>query len=315
MSPYDRSFGWLKSQVLELDRQQDYTRARELVEEALPFFPEHRPTLVLWRAILTLRLGSPEKALAILEEAVGQGLWFGPAQLEDEDLAPLRSLPAFTALHKICQERYAEVRARSHPGILVLEPDNLVPPPYPTLFALHGNGSSPLAELEYWQPITAHRWQVVLPYSSQLIGYGRASWNDEARAVAEVCTHWKQQQRWKRIDSQHVVLAGFSRGARIALRLALEGRIPAIGFIVVCPALDASQVLLPQDACQVRLGFVLLGEHDYGAPITLAAVERLRAAGLTCEVKQYPGLGHAFPPSFAEELPALLAHYLPSAPQ
>src|SRR5579875_1560494 len=103
MSLHERSFGWLRSQVLELYRQQDYARARDLVEEALPFFPEHWPTLVLWRAILTLRLGSPEEALAILEEAIGQGLWFGPAQLEDEDLAPLRSLPAFAALEKICQ--------------------------------------------------------------------------------------------------------------------------------------------------------------------------------------------------------------------
>ncbi|RAQ95103.1 alpha/beta hydrolase [Thermogemmatispora tikiterensis] len=315
MSLHDRSFGWLRSQVLELYHQQDYARARDLTEEALPFFPEHWSTLVLWRAILTLRLGSPEEALAILEEAIGQGLWFGPAQLGDEDLAPLRSLPAFAALEQTCQERYAEAQTRSHPGILVLEPDNLVPPPYPTLFALHGNQSSPLAELEYWQPIMAHRWQVALPCSSQLVGYGLASWNDEVRAMDEVCTHWEQQQRWKRIDLQHVVLAGFSRGARIALRLALEGRIPAIGFIAICPALEASQILLPQDACQVRLGFVLLGEHDQCAPTTLAAIERLRAAGLACEVKLYPGLGHFYPPTFSEELPALLAHFVPPAPQ
>ncbi|GER81452.1 hypothetical protein KTAU_00910 [Thermogemmatispora aurantia] len=315
MSLHERSFGWLRSQVLELYRQRDYARARDLVEEALPFFPEHWPTLVLWRAILTLRLGSPEEALAILEEAIGQGLWFGPAQLEDEDLAPLRSLPAFAALEKICQERYAEAQTSSHPGILVLEPDNLVPPPYPTLFVLHGNQSSPLAELEYWQPITAHRWQVALPCSSQLVGYGLASWNDEARAMDEICTHWERQQRWKRIDPQHVVLAGFSRGARIALRLALEGRIPAIGFIAICPTLEASQTLLPQDACQVRLGFVLLGEHDQCAPTTLAAIERLRAAGLTCEVKLYSGLGHFYPPTFSEELPAFLAHFVPPAPQ
>jgi hypothetical protein len=43
MSLHERSFGWLRSQVLELYRQRDHARARDLVEEALPFSPNISP--------------------------------------------------------------------------------------------------------------------------------------------------------------------------------------------------------------------------------------------------------------------------------
>jgi hypothetical protein len=288
MSLPSESFRQLQSEAPELDRRQEYARARALLEEDLPFFCAHLPGLILWRAYLTIRQGKLEEALAILEEAVAQELWFGPAQLEDESLNPLRSLPAFATATQSCQERYAEAQSRSHPGILVPEPDNPVPLPDPTLFVLHGNQSSPLAELEYWQPMTAHGWQVVLPYSSQPVAYGLAGWNEEACALEEVCIHWEQQQCRK----------------RIAPGLAQEGGIPAIGFIAICPALEANQVFLPHDACRVRLGLFLPGEHDEGTPATLATTEGLRASGLSCEVPQDPGLSHDFPPGFAEELPA-----------
>ncbi|WP_206336212.1 hypothetical protein, partial [Streptomyces torulosus] len=75
--------------------------ALKAVTDAAPGLPRRRADLAHLTACLLALTGRPEDALAELRAALGDGAWWSPAILvEDDDLAAVRDLPGFDALLK-----------------------------------------------------------------------------------------------------------------------------------------------------------------------------------------------------------------------
>jgi predicted esterase len=301
------AFARLKRSVLADYQQQHYAQALALVNEALTALPAQRPRLLYWRACLTARLGERAEALASLAAALAEGAWFSRSELQDEALTPLQDDPDYRQLLQICGEREAAARAQAQPTLYLRKPSTM-DPPCALLLALHGNQSSVREEGAYWEAAVHVGWLLALPQSSQLVSCDRASWTAWSQARQEVERHWEQLRREYVLDEQRLVLAGFSRGAALAIALALSGACPATGFVAVCPALRPEELPTPQPTCRVRRGYILVGELDPGWAASLTLVAALRQTGIACQLLSYPTLGHDFPPTFPSQLAGLLTN-------
>ena len=112
------------------------------------------------------------------------------------------------------------------------------------------------------------------------------------------------------IDSQRVVLAGFSQGGGLALWLAMTGVIQARGLVLVGPFLPNVNVIIPlmekHDPRGLRV-YLVAGQRDrycFGVAKQLAAL--LPHYGVICHLGEYSDLEHSFPKDFGKKLPDAL---------
>ena len=302
------------ARAVERYMAEDYTGAYELATAGLDQFPNNRNFVQGLRAMLAGKLGEKEIVFSILCEVIeDREHWVGKRFWQDEDFNSVRNDPEFARLRAISDERLKAAQATVKPELTTFDPPGASPTP-PLLIALHGNASSVFWHQKHWQPAAAQGWLVALPQSSQLAGHDTNdqyayNWDHEPTVDREIRTNYAALNG--RFDENQIVVAGFSRGAENAVRLALQGVIPARGFIAVCPGGPYSQEPELWDAViaagrPVR-GWIIMGGKDFSNKGTEALIEKLRAAGLAVKVSVYDDMGHDYPPDFQARLPDMLA--------
>jgi acetyl esterase/lipase len=151
---------------------------------------------------------------------------------------------------------------------------------------------------------------VALPLSTQLIGTDRAVWDDRGQGIVEVRDHLARLQAEYPVDPDRIVLGGFSMGGQLAAWMAVSGVVKVRGFYVVAPYisdLEEWNGLIENAASHdLRVGFLLGAEDTVSGKTPEELAQRLRAAGVPCELDIIPGLRHAYPPDFASRLARML---------
>jgi hypothetical protein len=130
------------------------------------------------------------------------------------------------------------------------------------------------------------------------------------------CRACRRSRRWSRcsargmlrrdydLDEDRSIIAGFSMGGEMALRLALDGSVPVHGFILLAPSgpPDQGEWLPPLRHATPHLrGYVILGADDGAVsdePIQ-ALVDQLNDNGIPCGFEILTGVGHEYPPDLA----------------
>ena len=87
----------------------------------------------------------------------------------------------------------------------------------------------------HWQSMQDSDWLVALPQSSQLSGRDVYVWNDMTKAELEAKLHYLELKKTHQIEDYKNILAGFSKGAHVAIQAALQSWMPVAGFIAVAP--------------------------------------------------------------------------------
>src|SRR5262249_45776663 len=279
--------------------------ALELLTQEGDAFPEQAVTALYLRSCLAARVGRTELALAILEDAIGRGFWYGEEMLrQSPSWQSLQGLPGFEHMAAICMARQGQ--ARTGPDLLVEEPVGaaFAGQARPLFLALHGNGDRAARALAGWRPIVARGWLLAAPQSSQIGATSAYGWFDEEVALREVAEQYATLRERFAIAADHVLLAGFSMGGEIALRLALRRTIPARGFLLLGPggnmtdgAPEAWLPLIAEAAATGLRGALLIGEEDANSSQDAVRVlaELLGAHGVPCMLETLPGLGHEYP--------------------
>jgi len=276
-----------------------YTKVANL----LPYEPSCRIRLAGCRA----RLGEADAAFAELNSAIGFG-WCDPAALEaSADLESLRKDPRFAGAVRAaaaCRDETLVVRPpRGRPaGLLVV---------------LHGLGCGPRSEVPYWAPAADARGLVIAApraparFGPLLFGWQRAGAKDSTTAdyydldaaQRRVEDAIAEARRRHPTAAGPVVLAGFSQGAGVALRL-IAGRPDRYrGAISVCGLHSSSDERQWQPAARggVRVHF-FAGEFDKLLPRSRTAADALRAAGVPTRFDVVKNGGHEFPTDATERL-------------
>jgi predicted esterase len=307
--------------VLSLYMQENYTGAFDLASRGLELFPENKNFVEGVRAMLAARLNDTDLAFTLLRQLFdGTGYWVGERFWLDTDFDSIRDDPEFERLRAVSTARLAAAQAGVKPELTTFAPDPL-PASLPLLVALHGNVSSVFWHKAHWLPAADRGWLVAMPQSSQLGGHDTHneyafSWDDEQIVDQETREHCAALKSRYSLDGERIVVAGFSRGAENAVRLAFQGVIPARGFIAVCPggpySLDPAlwDSVLETAAGRDQRGYVIVGGQDTHGEGGKALAEKLRTAGFAVELAVYDDMGHDYPPDFAARLPEMLAFVL-----
>jgi predicted esterase len=300
---------WTKAQRAYADK--DYrgaARCYEKVCELLPFEPSVRYEL----ARCHCRQGDKDKALADLEAAIRFG-WSDPGQIEQaDDLKELRDAPRFAGLVK-------DAVACRDETIVVYAGKNVDPSrPAPLVVLLQGLGPGPRAEVPYWKPV-ADRLGLVLAapramtkLSPLVYGWQRKGARDSTaldyfdmsaagKRIEEAIALAKQKFT---IDPDRLLLAGFSQGGGVALRMLGEHPDQYLGAVAVCSLCQSPGVAYWETALQKRpfRTFVIAGKLDRLLPRSQQVVEQLRAAKVPLRYEEVDQAGHEYPPDYSERL-------------
>ena len=317
----DLTFSDLHTQLMHLYQNGEYAQALDLATRAASQFPAEALRTCYWRVCMASLLDETALALQALEEALASGLWYAEAQLrQDPDLQSLQGLPEFEHMVEVCRKREAEAQAQAAPALITLQPESGCQPgsqPCPLLLALHGNKRTAEVTVGFWRSAVSEGWLLALPQSSQVRGPDGYVWNDRDRAVREIQEHYDTLCQQYAIDSDRVVLAGFSLGGELAIWLAMSGTIEARGFIAVGPGgpymnePDKWAPLIEDSQGRGLRGYLVVGEQDvfcYEGAQALAAL--LKSRDIPCELEVHPNLGHDFPPEFQQSLTRALEFVL-----
>ncbi len=279
-------------------RLEEATRIGAELVRLEPASPTHRYNLACVRS----RAGDGAGAVGWLETAAATGFRRPYLLRRDPDLASARSDPGFAAVAAAVDtnlDRYREVLRRHMEGDppLVLEPrgGDAADDPAPLVIALHGFGGRPSGYPAMWGPAArAEGAFVACPHGMGTTDTG-FFWRDEdeATAIVEVTLDWAAARH--PIDTDRVVLTGFSQGGGMALVVGFSrpelfrGVIPmAHGFE---PVLDAP----PPARTGAPRFYLMVGAFDDHIDDVRAAARALEAAGYATAMRVYPKAGHTYP--------------------
>ena len=330
------TFDRLASRVFDLYERQQYRQALDLLDREGDGHPEQAWHIGYWRVCLLTRLGDGEAALTHLEQLLDQGLWIPLTWLRnDPDLAGLRGHPRFERAVVVCEQRQREAQRAVTPRRVVLLPEGTTPCPgengprqgsesappgwnsVPVLIALHGNGENAARAAGCWRFVASRGWALLVPQSTQVMGPDAYHWDDLDRGAHDVVYHYRSMlgdaaAPRASLAPTRVVLAGFSRGAALALHLALSGVLPARGVIALAPHLRdwsyMEELLGPSPRNPGLRAYLLAGSRDEPAVRMSEDVARwMEKAGLTVQVEVVEGAGHFYPPDLEARITPLLA--------
>jgi predicted esterase len=292
------------NRFLALYQQGAYGQALHMIETDGSRFPENLAQIMAWQVAMLSRLERVDKAVQVLQSAEALGFWYHEqALLHDPDFAALRSHPLFSGL----VERMAARRQAAIPQMLptrqVIAPT--LPGPRPLFLALHGNFANLNMTVPFWRPLVEQGWTLAALQSSQP---GWASdifvWDDVSKSLAEIKEQYADLLRTAAVDPQAVIAGGFSMGAAIAVRMALDPAFSLRGIIAheawftdeSLAELEQAAAAAPQSSARV----LLIAGQENGEYVGIARqVQNLLAVrGIPCRVMLSSNPRHGFPPEF-----------------
>lgn len=314
------SFRSLQSRLFELYTKGEYRKALDLVLEGEQHFPDQEGRIGFWIACLHSRLGQLDSAVQVLQGKLAHGHWWAEEKmLGDEDLAPLQDLADFRSIIAECAARRREAQKAAKPDLLIRVPPSAAPSDgYPMVIALHGRDGRADAFAPYWEASTAHGWMLSVPTSSQILSPDGFGWDDRETAERDVAWAHERTCAAHRVDRSRILVAGFSQGGALAIRMALKGDVvPARGFLVVAPSplRDSPEVVnewLGSGMKRGVHGWIFTGERDYARAQSMELRDRLVASGVPCELAIQRDLGHEFPTDFPMRLASALESVIPA---
>lgn len=297
------SFAEFRSAVFQQYFAGRYAEALDLIDQHAGEFPDQLGMTLNWKACFQALTGQTDQALNTLQQAVDQGIWYEPEQLRsDSDLASLQDNPYFDRIVAYCAEQYNQAKLASKPGLRVIPPVAGTPAPYPMVLAIHGRGSNAAEAAEYWQELAEKGWLVALPQSSQPVQINGFGWDDMDLAESELAAHLERLRADHTVDPDRIVLGGFSQGGGMSVYLTVTAKLRTRGFIAVAPYLRSADFLMDADLPglpQPARGWLITGGLDQGGGLFQRIETLLQNHNIPYQRRNYPELGHEFPPDFA----------------
>lgn len=231
------SFDELQRHVFaHFDNPETLLNAFNLLHESFSRYPEHAGLLYDWQFCAAALMGKPNLALGIIEEALDSGYcWSEDYFRSDPDLVSLQDLPEFNRLVQVSETLRLEAQSIAKPHLLTLPPPDSKEPSLPLLIALHGNAMNAQISVNDWESAVDLGWLTALPQSSQLFGPEMFLWDNLEWGAREVEAHYRELIEKYHVNSNSVVISGFSKGGEMAIWFALKDIVPLAGFIAVNP--------------------------------------------------------------------------------
>ena len=299
-----KAFHGYFSRLLRAHDAGDFAAGLEIARAAHGECPEMHVKTWFWKACMLSLLGDQAGAVSTLRAGLVEGHWWGPSQLDgDADLDPIRGSPGFKEIRGECAERFARKRAVSRPECLVLAPSSATWEPR-SLFLIHRKGDTASGFAAHWGDLVNEGWTLIVPQSSQVHDSMGFCWDDMDLARQELRTHLDDSRRKRGIESDGMVFAGASQGARLALELAHEAGVP---WLCVIPSFPAGYDVAPMTGVPTHTrGAFLVGDRDSAAANARRVIRALESGGVHIATGTMKDAGHDLPEGLAAQAADML---------
>ncbi|KPK63610.1 hypothetical protein AMJ83_06185 [candidate division WOR_3 bacterium SM23_42] len=313
---YDKSFTTyqdMRKHLGELYEKEKYEEAVDLLLWAREKFPDYLFNNSYNLALLYVRLGQYDKGIDALQYALDRGLWFSLLAFEPEPWAPLREKKGFQDIRDQCEALKQEAQKKAKPDLLVVTPEDFEPKKtYPLFITLHGGGENIELFKDRWNSQQMRKeFIVAYPQSSQVISMNGFWWHGDIElAKREIASAYQKVVNEYPVDTENVIIGGFSSGGVAALDVLLSNTIPARGFVVLCPdwpeSFTAERIRDTKNR-GIR-GTLITTEMDERLPLHEKMVETFKAEGLPHQFIVTPNIGHWYPEDLDEKIDGAIDH-------
>ena len=288
----------------------DYLEAYNFITENYKGIKGNLAQIYNFRYAIANKAGLEKLALQIMSKAiVEKGFWYQYNYLiEDEDLKSLNKYKKFNTLLDICKKRELEAKRNEEPALKIIVPNKIDEKyKHPLIIALHGDQENIEITEDYWSSCIHKNYLLALPQSSQIQFSEGYEWKDIEKSSRELREHYESILEKYNIDSDNIIIGGFSAGGRVALYSILKDIIQVKGFILVAPWLpeiDEWAPLLDKIKEKGIKGYVVCGDKDDDCyECTRKFTDLLNSKKISYELKIFKGLDHDYPDNFNEILP------------
>ncbi|MCX6059440.1 MAG: alpha/beta hydrolase [Chloroflexi bacterium] len=309
------TYSALNEQIIEHFQNKEYQQALELIISEGSQFPTERIMVDYWTMCSAARLENRALVYQVAEKFHADGLWYGEVMWrQTPSFQKLQGDPDFERIVVVSQKAMKSDPSSSESVLLKYFPKDHSPNS-PLLIALHGNQSLASDTVPFWKPAVSKGYVLAVPQSTQAMFKDAFAWDDLDKSFADVNASYIKLKEELPFNENHIVLAGHSMGGLIAIQIALTGLINVRGFIANGPALpfmdaeDELESLLPPARERGLRGFFIIGENDTDIfqDEVRALAEKLKSAGIACELETVPGATHDYSPVYDAALLRALA--------
>lgn len=286
----------------------DFASAAESYQKVFEY-AKFEPSSRFLLARCLARLGEKDHALAELAKAVEYGWSDAEAIARTEpDLESLRGdarMDAVVSVAKVCAgETVLCYRGSS------AEPSERVP----LVVVLHGLGDTPRGNFAYWKEVADKLGLVVVaPYGVTKLGNGMSrAWHlqggrendlDLRASRAAIDRAIKRALEESAVDEERIILAGFSQGGALALRVLAEKPDRFAGAAAMCPIYKSLGKGFWRQATrrgQLKV-HLIVGKLDRWYQAGTQAYEEMKAGGVDVEYVLHDKMGHEMPVDYVEQ--------------
>lgn len=304
----------MREHLGELFKAEKYAEAAALLERVLDRFPENVMANTYNLALARLFLGDADKAVEALEEGHRRGIFYGLWDFNGKHWEPAKNTPRFAAFLKENQARIEAAQKKASLKLEIATPAGFDPNrKYPLFIALHGGGESTADFRPNWtSPRLRGEFITAYVQSSQVANMKGFHWQDVAITQRDLTAAYARVLKEYPVDTDRVIVGGFSSGGFGSLVAALKNFLPVRGFIVLCPEVPTTisdEDILAAKARSLR-GTLLTTEQDNRVEQQRALMGRLEKAGLAVAFSLTPNIGHWYPKDFESLLDRALGSIL-----
>lgn len=277
--------------------------------EAYTYIMEHAKGIVgneaqiyNFKYALASAAGLEEEALHLMKEAIiEKGFWYGYEYLiSDDDLKPLHKFEGFHQMVQLCKEREELAKKTERADVKYIESKKKEK----LFIAMHGDQENIGIIEPYWKSVLVQNYTLALPQSSKIQFSDGFVWDDLHRGKEELKEHYDKLIENRTVE--HVIIGGFSAGARVALYTILQKDIAVDGFIFMAPWLpeveEWNELLGVLQDKHIK-GYIVCGDQDEDCfKCTQQFVQLLRDKNIEHKYKVIPNLNHDYPIHFEEVL-------------
>ncbi len=300
------TYAQLNHQMILHFQNKEYKQALELISREGSGFPKERPLVDYWIMCSAARLDNRAQVYQVAEKCLSNGLWYGEMMWR---MTPsFQGLQGDTGFERVVAASLA-LQEKDFPSkeqvVLKYFPEK-ISDNSPVLIALHGNQNTASGTLPFWQESLSKGYVLAVPQSSQAMFKGAYIWDNLDISFAEIKACYEALKKELGFDNRQIILAGHSMGGLIAIQMALTGDLGGRGLIANGPALpfgdaqDELEKLLPSIRERSLRAYFIVGEKDVDIEQDeiRAFVEKLKSAGIACELETVPGTTHDYNPAY-----------------
>ncbi len=308
-----RTYQEMRAEVVELYEQEKFSEAAEILEAALGQYPDHLMANCVNLALMKVRLDIFGEAIDALTYGLDHGIWYGKYTFLDPTWDRMKEHPGWPAIEERVKEAKSLAVASVEPRLEVILPEGFDPTRrYPLFLALHGGGENVDIFMPNWtSPLLREEFIVAFPQSTQLIAMDGYNWTEDMElSLTEIREAYDQVVRDYTVDTEQVIVGGFSSGGVASLEVVLKDALPVKGFVVLCPAkpgdLDPAEI----EAASRRgiRGTLLTTEMDGRLEQQREMAAIMKERGLPLVLHVFPDIGHWYPADLPDRIDGAIAH-------